>query len=58
MYFTLSSDKCQFVIVFERKQDVRMFLDMISTTDWLLDHQSKEYIFWYDKFTDELIGIL
>jgi hypothetical protein len=35
-----------------------MFLDMISTTDWLLDHQSKEYIFWYDKFTDELIGIL
>jgi hypothetical protein len=58
MYFTLSSDKRKFVITFERKQDVRNFLDRTNTADWLMDYQSTEYNIWYDRFIDELIGIL
>jgi hypothetical protein len=58
MYFTLSSDKRKFVITFERKQDVRNFLDRTNTADWLMDCQSTEYNIWYDRFIDELIGIL
>jgi len=43
MYCTLSSDNQKFVIIFEKKQDARMFLELTSTTDWLIPQQSKEY---------------
>ena len=58
MYCTLSSDNRNFVIIFEKKQDARMFLELTSTTDWLIPQQSKEYFEWYLKFTDELLGLL